>query len=62
MIIAATPARPASSRPVVGGAENASRTRATTGSPSLTKLFHSPATSRDTDVRDRENPQDEFIA
>ena len=59
---AATPSAPAITRPVVGVEEKASRTRASTGSPSLAKLFHSPETSSDTDVRDRENPHDVFMA
>jgi len=37
-------------------------TEATTGSPSLAKLFQSPEMSRHTDVLDREKPQEEFIA
>jgi hypothetical protein len=39
----------------------ARRMSAMTGSPSLTKLFHSPEVSSDTEVRERENPQEEFI-
>jgi hypothetical protein len=47
---------------VLGCPVNARRTRATTGRPSLAKLFQSPETSSDTEVRDREKPHDEFIA
>jgi hypothetical protein len=40
----------------------ASSASATTGRPSLAKLFHNPEVSSDTDVRLREKPHEEFIA
>jgi hypothetical protein len=45
------------------GVESRSRSeRASTGSPSLAKLLNRPDSSRETEVRDREKPHDEFIA
>jgi hypothetical protein len=58
----ATPTAPASRRPVVGVEVKASRTRASTGRPSFAKLFQSPEISNDTEVRERENPHDVFMA
>jgi hypothetical protein len=49
-------------RAVLGSEWKASRARASTGSPSLAKLLNNPDTSSDTEVRDRENPHEEFIA
>ena len=48
-------------RPAVGGAVKASSASAITGRPSLAKLFHSPEVSSETDVREREKPQEVFI-
>src|SRR4029450_9346445 len=57
----ATPASPAVTRPALGLESKSTSARASTGSPSLAKLLNRPDTRRETEVRDREKPQDEFI-
>ena len=57
----AMPTRAASTRPPPAPPCNSTRARASTGMPSLMKLFHTPETSTAVVVRDREYPHDPSI-
>jgi hypothetical protein len=57
----AMPTTAASTRPPPAPPCSSTRARASTGMPSLMKLFHTPETSTAVVVRDREYPQDPSI-
>jgi hypothetical protein len=58
---AATPMLAAMMRPLLGLPCNANSDSARIGKPSLTKLFQMPATTSETEVREREKPHEPNI-
>jgi hypothetical protein len=59
----ATPSMPAIIRLVLAPPpEKASSAIASTGMASLAKLFHTPATVSETELREREKPHESYIA